>query len=67
MRAVHFIDSSGLGLLMRTRQEARSHGGTVSLAAPSRFVLTVLHTMRLDGAFPRLPDQETALREIGTK
>lgn len=66
MRAVHFIDSSGLGLLVRARQEARSHGGTVSLAAPSRFVLTVLHTMRLDAAFPRFPDQETALREIGT-
>jgi anti-anti-sigma factor len=66
MRAVHFIDSSGLGLLVRARQEARSHGGTVSLAAPSRFVLTVLHTMRLDAAFPQFPDQETALRQIGT-
>nr|WP_246595397.1 STAS domain-containing protein [Actinoplanes auranticolor] len=66
LRAVHFIDSSGLGLLVRARQEARSHGGTVSLAAPSRFVLTVLHTMRLDVAFPHFPDQETALRHIRT-
>jgi anti-anti-sigma factor len=66
MRAVQFIDSSGLGLLVRARQEARSHGGTVSLAAPSRFVLTVLHTMRLDAAFPHFPDQETALGQIGT-
>jgi anti-sigma B factor antagonist len=66
MRAVQFIDSSGLGLLVRARQEARSHGGTISLAAPSRFVLTVLHTMRLDAVFPHFPDQQTALREIGS-
>lgn len=64
LRAVHFIDSSGLGLLVRARQEARSHGGTVSLAAPSRFVLTVLHTMRLDTVFPSFPDQESALHQI---
>ncbi len=51
LREVGFIDSTALGLLVRARQEARQHDGTFGLVAPSRFVRTVLHTMRLDGAF----------------
>ncbi|MCA2219044.1 STAS domain-containing protein [Jidongwangia harbinensis] len=46
------IDSVGLGTVVRARQAARRRGGDLLLAAPSRFVQTVLHTMRLDGAFP---------------
>jgi anti-anti-sigma factor len=46
------IDSVGLGTVVRARQAARRRGGDLLLAAPSRFVRTVLHTMRLDGAFP---------------
>lgn len=46
------IDSVGLSALVRTRQAARRRGGDVLLAGPSRFIRTVLHTMRLDAAFP---------------
>lgn len=46
------IDSVGLSALVRGRQAARKRGGDLVLAAPSRFVRTVLHTMRLDAAFP---------------
>ena len=59
--AVNVIDPAGLGLLVRAHREARQRGAAVSLAAPSRFVLTVLHTMRLDGVFPRYADRRHAL------
>jgi anti-anti-sigma factor len=64
LHAVHQIDSAGLGLLVRTHQEAKRRGGSLCLVAPSRFVLTVLHTMRLDPLFPAYPDEQTALRAI---
>jgi anti-anti-sigma regulatory factor len=64
LHAVTFIDSAGLGLLVRAHQEAKQHDGTFALAAPSRFVLTVLHTMRLDGVFRTFPDRRAALAGI---
>lgn len=64
LRAVGLIDSTGLGLLVRARQEARQHEGAFDLLAPSRFLLTVLHTMRLDGVFRTFADLETALHAI---
>ncbi len=64
LHAVRSIDSAGLGLLVRARQEAKQHEATFDLVAPSRFVLTVLHTMRLDGVFRAFPDLEAALRVI---
>jgi anti-sigma B factor antagonist len=48
----HTIDSAGLGALVRARNAARHRDGTLVLAAPSRFVQTVLRTMRLHTAFP---------------
>lgn len=64
LHAVHLIDSAGLGLLVRTHQEARHRGGSLHLVAPSRFVLTVLHTMRLDTLFPHHPGEEEALLAV---
>jgi anti-sigma B factor antagonist len=64
MHAVRFIDSAGLGLLVRARQQARHHDATFDLIAPSRFVITVLHTMRLDPVFRTFTDLETALKSL---
>ncbi|PRY20126.1 STAS domain-containing protein [Pseudosporangium ferrugineum] len=64
VHAVGFIDSSGLGLLVRARQEARQHRATFDLVAPSRFVMTVLHTMRLDSVFRTFDDLEAALTAV---
>ncbi|WBB68469.1 STAS domain-containing protein [Micromonospora sp. WMMD812] len=61
---VEVIDSAGLGLLVRAHQEARRRGGALCLVAPSRFVLTVLHTMRLDGVFPIVMSRAAALRGL---
>ncbi|GAA1648035.1 hypothetical protein GCM10009828_091630 [Actinoplanes couchii] len=55
------IDSAGLGLLVRAYRCTKRRGAGLSLVAPSRFVLTVLHTMHLDGMFPIFEDEQTAL------
>ncbi|SBT41885.1 STAS domain-containing protein [Micromonospora auratinigra] len=52
LSGVEVIDPAGLGLLVRAHRDARQRGRRLCLVAPSRFVLTVLHTMRLDGVFP---------------
>ncbi|MEV4703180.1 STAS domain-containing protein [Actinoplanes sp. NPDC049316] len=64
LHAVRFIDPAALGLLVRARQEARQHGATFDLVAPSRFVRTVLHTMRLDGVFRTFPDLPSAVNAM---
>ena len=45
------IDSVGLGVLVRARNAARARHGELLLAGPSRFIQTVLRTMRLHTAF----------------
>ena len=61
---VHLIDSTGLGHLVRAHRDARDRGVTLCLAAPSRFIRTVLHTMRLDGAFPIFDSRDDALAQL---
>ncbi|MFG1604976.1 STAS domain-containing protein [Actinoplanes sp. NPDC049265] len=61
LHGVHLIDSPALGLLVRAHQRTREQHGTFALVAPSRFVRTVLHTMRLDTAFTTYDDLDTAL------
>jgi anti-sigma B factor antagonist len=64
LQAVRIIEPDALSLLVRTRQRVKESGGLLVLAAPSRFVLTVLHTMRLEVAFPTCPDTPAALDAI---
>lgn len=61
---VRLIDSTGLGLLVRAHRWAKEGGVRLCLAAPSRFILTVLHTMRLDGVFPIFDSRQDALRQL---
>lgn len=55
------VDPTGLGMLVRARQRARQNDCLVCLVAPSRFVVTVLHTMRVDRIFPVFDDCPSAL------
>lgn len=55
------IDSAGLGALVRARNAARRRSGELILAGPSRFVQTVLRTMRLHTAFRTFPSVEQAV------
>lgn len=61
---VTLIDSTGLGLLVRAHRDARQRGSTFCLAAPSRFVRTVLHTMRLENVFPTFEHRHAALTAL---
>lgn len=56
------IDPTGLGVVVRAHREARQHDCLVCFVAPSRFVLTVLHTMRLECLFPIFDDCPSALQ-----
>jgi anti-anti-sigma factor len=58
------VDPAGLGVLIRAHGRAKHNGGVICLVAPSRFVLTVLHTMHVDGVFPIFDDCVTALRWV---
>jgi len=61
LSAVPTLDDVGLGLLVRAHRRARRRDGMVIFAGPSRFVLTVLHTMHVDGLFPVFDDCPAAL------
>ena len=61
LSAVPTLDDVGLGLLVRAHRRARRREGLVLLAGPSRFVITVLHTMHVDGIFPTFDDCESAV------
>lgn len=61
---VHLIDSTALGLLVRAQHEARRRGGVLGLAAPSRFILSVLHTMHLADLFPIFTSCTEATAEL---
>lgn len=52
---VSLIDSTTIGLFVRAHQAAKLKSGLVCLAAPPRFVIAVLRTMRLDPVFPIFP------------
>jgi anti-anti-sigma factor len=58
------VDPAGLGVLIRAHGRAKHRDGIICLVAPSRFVLTVLHTMHVDGVFPIFDDCVTALRWV---
>jgi anti-sigma B factor antagonist len=58
------VDPAGLGVLIRAHGRAKHRGGVICLVAPSRFVLTVLHTMHVDGVFPIFDECVTALRWV---
>ncbi|MEV4712778.1 STAS domain-containing protein [Micromonospora sp. NPDC049374] len=63
---VQVIDSLGLGMLVRAHRDVREQGGRLCLAAPSRFIRTVLHTMKLDGVFPIFDSLDAALDQLRT-
>ncbi|MEV6489074.1 STAS domain-containing protein [Actinoplanes sp. NPDC051633] len=64
LHRVHVIDPAALGLLVRAHQRTKQQNGILALAAPSRFVLTVLHTMRLDTVFTTYADQRAAIEAL---
>jgi anti-sigma B factor antagonist len=60
------LDPAGLSALVRAHQRARRQDAVVCIAGPSRFVITVLHTMKVDGLFPIFDDCRAALEWLRT-
>ncbi|MEV4536585.1 STAS domain-containing protein [Asanoa sp. NPDC049518] len=58
---VNLVDAAALGVMVRARQTAKQLEVPLCLAAPSRFLLTVLHTMRLRRAFPIFASRAAAV------
>jgi anti-anti-sigma factor len=55
MRAVAFLDSSGIGVLVAARRVAATRGKTLTLSEPTPTVRMVLEIAHLDGVLVRAP------------
>jgi len=58
LRRVRFIDSTGVGLLLRLRKELRSAGKRLVLLSPSAVVCRTLQCMRVLNHFVTASDTE---------
>ncbi len=61
LRGVEFIDSTGVGLLIRLQKRARAERKELVLLAPSRAVRRSLELMRLQDFFRHAPDLSAAV------
>jgi anti-sigma B factor antagonist len=64
LAAVDFVDSSGLGELVRTHASVRSHGGQLKLANPSKHVHDLLKMTKLDRVLDIEQDEVSALNSF---
>src|SRR5437899_2346435 len=64
LQGVDFIDSAGLGELVRTHASVRSRGGHLKLVNPSASVHHLLRITKLDRVFDIMPDEASALSSL---
>jgi anti-sigma B factor antagonist len=64
LAAVNFVDSSGLGELVRTHASVRSHGGQLKLVNPSKHVYDLLKMTKLDRVLDIEQDEASALNSF---
>jgi anti-sigma B factor antagonist len=64
LAAVDFVDSSGLGELVRTHASVRRHGGQLKLANPSKHVHDLLKMTKLDRVLDIEQDEASALNSF---
>lgn len=61
---VHYIDSSGLGELVKTHTTVKNRGGQLKLANVSKRVDDLLRLTRLASVFDIEPDEASAVRAL---
>jgi anti-sigma B factor antagonist len=61
---VPMIDSSGIGVLVRTLTQAKQHGGALKLVNPSKFALQTLKIVGLLSLFELFPDDTQAIQSF---
>lgn len=64
---VSFVDSSGLGELVRSSTTLRGHGGEMKLVNPHRRVQDLLELTRLTTVFDIQPDEAAAIASFGDR
>jgi len=65
LSGVDFVDSSGLGELVRTHASVRSHGGQLKMVSPSKNVQDLLRMTKLDRVLEIEQDEASALNSFG--
>jgi anti-sigma B factor antagonist len=63
---VHYIDSSGVGELVKTHTTIRNTGGELKLSALNKRVHDLLQMTRLSTVFDIQTDEATALQSFGS-
>lgn len=61
---VPMIDSSGIGLLVKTLTSAKKQGGTIKLVQPSNFAIKTLRLVGVYKLFEVFEDDEQALESF---
>jgi anti-sigma B factor antagonist len=64
LAGVDFIDSSGLGELVRTHATVRSHGGQLKIVNPSKHVHDLLKMTKLERVLDIEQDEASALNSF---
>ena len=62
---VPMIDSSGIGLLVRSLTSAKQHGGSLKLVQPSNFAVKTLRMVGVLGLFEVFEDEDQAVETFG--
>jgi len=62
LEKLDFLDSAGLGELVRAHVAVRSRGGQLTLVSPSKNVYQLLHVTKVDRVFDIAPDELSALQ-----
>jgi anti-sigma B factor antagonist len=64
LKDVRYIDSSGIGDLVRSLTSLRREGGDLKLLSPAPIILEVLHITRLDKTFQIRDDELLAVQSF---
>lgn len=62
---LRFMDSSGIGALMRSFASAKQHGGSIKLVSPTKLVLQTLKLVSVLNLFEVFEDDAAALASFG--
>jgi len=66
LKEVDYLDSSGMGEIVRSHMAVRKHGGQLKLASLSKMVEGLLHVTGMHKVFDIQPDEATATRSFTT-
>jgi len=64
LEEVPMIDSSGIGILVRSLTSAKQRGGTVKLVKPSKFALQTLKLVGVVNLFEIFQDENEAVESF---